>query len=797
MSEGSAEASISYESTGDKNSWKLAPWIEVRRNQLKELMKSTEEKKEEIAAATFFQFFDEDFEYCQKEELERGESSGEKKNFYKLFLKMFRSMPVKNKYGGKSLSHWFLKHFIGWVEEKEIERNLRIDYMSEEITELALYRASKDLQFSNNLHRIFDITPAEQKERVLKLIRENISVQNYKKAADIAVNNGVVDKFSFKELVLPLILCDRVQVAWQLLAVSKTFQKEYIQFLDQFVAQPDEFVDSYFEPYKDQLKTTLDRYKGKNLIQLIQRFFTGPARQFKFDLEEAIDAPRFDLFGKQKALRYYIGQRWVENTMKDAAYCQHVKSIFQNKNYQLLHFFLNDLWDRKKKEFRIDAISWMIHYDISQFEYCVPHEMQKFFRNPHPNLIEHAYQLIELRNEQDVPNQNEQLYVYEKEKKFPIKWVKTENEFDEFCSILKAIDNVPGNSDTVFIGYDSEMKNVHFMAKDSMPVALIQLFLHDTAYLIDCVELDKIGMNADRWTDLMHIIFDSMCIKLVGFDIRNDMEVLFGSSVLNSTFKVEDIKNELCLKNLIEKLTELDNEILKIGTKTCKLNTVVQSLLGLEMDKSEQCSNWEYRPLRKDQIVYAAMDAVIVIELFQKVHELAKEKGIGMEQLIQYSSPNAPRKEKLKRDNRKLDKISWEELYEVLHTHRNTEKPLKRPSELKLIMDLMLFGLGKNLRRFGVDTIHPKGVYEFNEIAAKNKLLPLTEQRLIITVPTKKLDELKLAYEDHLVIIPSTESKTNLEILCDFFDFFNLDIRLEDNIFEGTADSSKSNESIE
>ncbi len=44
-------------------------------------------------------------------------------------------------------------------------------------------------------------------------------------------------------------------------------------------------------------------------------------------------------------------------------------------------------------------------------------------------------------------------------------------------------------------------------------------------------------------------------------------------------------------------------------------------ILGKKIDKSLQCSSWDERPLSKPQIIYAALDTIIAINLYNKLKD--------------------------------------------------------------------------------------------------------------------------------------------------------------------------------
>ena len=69
---------------------------------------------------------------------------------------------------------------------------------------------------------------------------------------------------------------------------------------------------------------------------------------------------------------------------------------------------------------------------------------------------------------------------------------------------------------------------------------------------------------------------------------------------------------------------------------TMGLSGLVEKSFGKPLSKAEQCSNWERRPLTKSQRKYAAMDAMILVELYEvgaeRRREKAREKAVVVEE---------------------------------------------------------------------------------------------------------------------------------------------------------------------
>ena len=67
-------------------------------------------------------------------------------------------------------------------------------------------------------------------------------------------------------------------------------------------------------------------------------------------------------------------------------------------------------------------------------------------------------------------------------------------------------------------------------------------------------------------------------------------------------------------------------------------------------------SNWEARPLRFSQEHYAAMDAWILVQMMDKMHEKAKKSKIQINALVENISMKDDKKKEDDKDSKKKDK---------------------------------------------------------------------------------------------------------------------------------------------
>lgn len=78
------------------------------------------------------------------------------------------------------------------------------------------------------------------------------------------------------------------------------------------------------------------------------------------------------------------------------------------------------------------------------------------------------------------------------------------------------------------------------------------------------------------------------------------------------------------------------------------LSKLAELCLGHRLNKSDQFSNWEQRPLRENQIVYASLDAYCLIEIYNVLAMQCERLGIPFQDVchsVHHSSHKSPSSE--------------------------------------------------------------------------------------------------------------------------------------------------------
>ena len=175
-------------------------------------------------------------------------------------------------------------------------------------------------------------------------------------------------------------------------------------------------------------------------------------------------------------------------------------------------------------------------------------------------------------------------------------WISQDTEFQKYIASLPA--ESPVAIDTEF-----EWTRTYYPR-----LALLQMAVEKD----NCALVDPFAIT--DWTPLRTLLTDSARIKIV-FSGKNDLPILV--RVCGGY--------ENCRPAAIADL--------QIAMGFCghaanaSLKSVIETIFGITLDKSETRSDWTQRPLTAQQLAYAADDVVLLPEAFQRIASQLRQHG--------------------------------------------------------------------------------------------------------------------------------------------------------------------------
>uniref|UniRef100_A0A8C3QX34 Exonuclease 3'-5' domain containing 3 n=1 Tax=Cyanoderma ruficeps TaxID=181631 RepID=A0A8C3QX34_9PASS len=267
------------------------------------------------------------------------------------------------------------------------------------------------------------------------------------------------------------------------------------------------------------------------------------------------------------------------------------------------------------------------------------------------------------------------------------------------------------------VGVDMEWKPSFGMVGKPR-VALLQLALKDEVFLLDLPRLLEQAESEGEKEKLPHFIqmlYSDAAITKLGYGMSGDLSSLVATcSALKDTEKqMQGVVDLLAVDKQLQwgkdsrkvdgLLPDHSHEEKGVGQPEKGLSLLVQHVLGKPLDKREQLSNWEKRPLREEQILYAASDAYCLLEIYERLCKDPESFGLGSdltESLVGKQSKKLRAKKQL--NKQEAPTPSGQECQGPRPEPSCPPAPIS-PQQFSVVCDNMLQGLGRYLRCLGVD----------------------------------------------------------------------------------------------
>jgi len=275
------------------------------------------------------------------------------------------------------------------------------------------------------------------------------------------------------------------------------------------------------------------------------------------------------------------------------------------------------------------------------------------------------------------------------------------------------------------VGLDSEYR-LNTNRFEKRQTSILQVPTEKKVYLFD---VQSMGESL-QYQELIWKLFANPKILKIGHSFLGDLQIIKNEH--------ENNKN-IFIKNYLD-----IGQAYKIFDKSRQqygLAYICEQILGKRMSKYEQVSNWSRRPLRKAQIHYAALDALLVVQIYLKMQE--QLKGDELSKSIQNVELPVTQKKSANGNNsvcfnneEKTKKIQPSTIYEEkgnmkFFSDRAYESFFMNPDSIRFLVDNMCFKLAKYMRNIGQDTEYfpEKDFDKITELARAEKRVVITRDK--------------------------------------------------------------------
>jgi len=161
---------------------------------------------------------------------------------------------------------------------------------------------------------------------------------------------------------------------------------------------------------------------------------------------------------------------------------------------------------------------------------------------------------------------------------------------------------------------------------NKLKTSTLQISTPDKIFIFDMLSLMELE-DWEKYIKKLDFLFKSDQILKLCYEPVQDLKVLNYStkykyfSTMNRLIDLAEIKNEYLEKSYKVKIKGLKG--------------LVQIVFGKTLDKEEQTSDWLQRPLKTNQIEYAALDSFVLFKLYLKANVMYANKFYDLSKIYQ------------------------------------------------------------------------------------------------------------------------------------------------------------------
>ncbi|XP_074747266.1 exonuclease mut-7 homolog isoform X2 [Strix uralensis] len=518
---------------------------------------------------------------------------------------------------------------------------------------------------------------------------------DYKEAAILSIKLKLQPDQDVEKMCTPLLLQDKTNLVEDYVGEYPELQSKLLQILDTW-CEPGFNIRDITSQYQGLSRYKPEKFNRKMLSKLVFRLLD------RFNVDPAL-CPNVINQRHLRTLHYLFYKRFVEKTMTQENWTDHVQStVGENRWLQghLIQLLISycDLNTAARWAQRCNLPKEMLPYGVAD-------ELQKL------QIQERVEDASKADNyEESKKKDYYQLPIPRANIHFLQTWEETLQCWEKVLQ--------PGQ----VVGIDMEWRPSFGMVGKPR-VSLLQMALKDEVFLLDLprlLEQAEAEGEKEKLPHFIQMLYSDAAITKLGYGMSGDLSSLAAtwSALKDMNKQAQSVVDLLTVDKQLQKSSidwkkggrkvdvlspEQRYEDREFRQPEKGLSLLVQHVLGKPLDKTEQLSNWEKRPLREEQILYAASDAYCLLEIYEK---LCKDPAsFGLSSDLTGSLVGKPSiKPRAKKQLNKQEVLSPSG-QQCKGSKKETSCPPApiSPKEFSVVCDNMLQGLGRYLRCLGVD----------------------------------------------------------------------------------------------
>ncbi|NWW83776.1 MUT7 Exonuclease, partial [Rhynochetos jubatus] len=505
---------------------------------------------------------------------------------------------------------------------------------------------------------------------------------DYKEAAILSIKLKLQPDQDVEKMCTPLLIQDKTNLVEDYVGEYPELQSKLLQILDTW-CEPGFNIGDITRQYQGLSRYKPDKFNRKMLSKLVFRLLD------RFNVDPAL-CPNVINQRHLRTLNYLFYKRFVEKTMTQENWTDHVQSTVGENRWLQGH--LIQLLIRYCDLNTAARWAQCCHLPKEMLPYGVAEELQKL------QIQERVEEATKPDNYEETKKKDYyQLPIPRANIHFLQTWEEAQQCWEK---VLR-----PGQ----VVGIDMEWRPSFGMVGKSR-VSLLQIALKDEVFLLDLprlLEKAETESEKEKLPYFMQMLYSDAAITKLGYGMSGDLNSLAAtwSALKDMDKQAQGVVDLLRVDKQNVDVLSPEQSYEEGGFRQTEkgLSLLVQHVLGKPLDKTEQLSNWEKRPLREEQILYAASDAYCLLEIYEKLCKDPASFGLSSdltESLV--GKPTVKPKAKKQLNKQEVPSPSGQQCKGPKKETSCPPPPIS-PKEFSVVCDNMLQGLGRYLRCLGVD----------------------------------------------------------------------------------------------